>query len=276
MSNDSSSFQKVLLVLSVASAWSCCSCSAVTRQVARDATPAAIDSGIEAGLSEKNQEAVAEKLEPEHVERATEKVTAAATDGWVSAMGGEERQRSVVAAVAPVVESLVNESIEAALTDEHLLRVRELAKQATLGFQDAIDEVAEQRDKGAIPSEKGNVLEAVDKVAESGSTTLYMLGALAALFAVLLGAGLVWALGRRRRYDREAARRDQAFEAAARMLSRQGVRLEEPPAQARGEHAVGREVQVDVDADADAELVRSAVRRMRSGPQGSTKKETRA
>ena len=51
-----------LALLSVVTAWSCCSCSAVTRQVARDATPAAIDSGIEAGMSEKNQAAIAEGM----------------------------------------------------------------------------------------------------------------------------------------------------------------------------------------------------------------------
>jgi|GEM_PF-5149894 len=206
MFNDSKNFDKSLAILCAVAAWSCCACSGVTKQVARDATPVAVDSGIEAGVSDKNQEAVVQAIEPERVERATEKVAAGATDGWTNAMGEEERQARVAAAMAPIVASLVHESLETALSDEQLARVRELAKQATLGFQDAIDEVTEKRDQGAMPLSKGNVLEAVDQIAESGGTALYVVGALAFVLAVLLGAGATWALGRRRHAGSGVAR----------------------------------------------------------------------
>jgi hypothetical protein len=198
MSNDSNSFARCLGLLCALAAWSCLACSAVTRQVARDATPAAVDSGIQAGTSDKNQEALVEAIEPERVEEATEKLAAGAADGWTDAMEDDQRQARIVEAVAPVVTSLVDESMEAVLSEEHLARIRELAKQATLGFQDAIDEVAEQRDQGTIPSDQGNVLEAVDRVAEGGDTAIYVIGAIAVLLAVLAGAGVGWAFGRKR------------------------------------------------------------------------------
>jgi len=237
MSYDFKNPVKTLALPSLLLALICCSCSAVTKKVARDATPEAIEAGLEAGTSEETQEKLVEAIEPERVEQATEKLAAGATDGWASAMGEDERQARVAAAVTPVVASLVQESMQTALGDEHLVRIRELAKQATLGFQDAIDEVAQKREEGAIPSDRGNVLEAVDKVAEGGDRWLYALGALAALLAALLGAGIAWAIGRKRRYDREAARRDQALEAALRVLEREGLALES--AEAPGPRAEG-------------------------------------
>jgi hypothetical protein len=242
MPNDYASFAAILTMLGLLAASSCCGCGAITRQVARDATPLAIDSGIEAGLSEKNQEAVVQALDPERIERATEKVAGGATDGWTRALAEDQRQERIVAAVKPIVASLVSESIEVALTDEHLTRVRGLAKQATLGFQDAIDEVAEKRDRGVIPADQGNVLEAVDELAEGGRGMLYVLGAIALGLAALLGLGTVWALARKRRFEREAARQGEAFAAAVRMLS--------------------REQRPSTEVRADAELVRSAALRM--------------
>lgn len=228
-------------------------CASLTKKVARDATPEAIDSGIQAGLSEQNQEAVVDAIEPARVEQATDKVAAGATDGWAKAMGEGQRQARVAEALAPVVASLVDASVERALSDEHLARVRELAKQATLGFQDAIDEVTQQRDKGEIPRDEGNVLEAVDKLAEDGWTTLSLVGAFAGVLGLLLVVGLAWAFSRRRRYEKEIADRNRALEAAVRMLSRKGMRLEDAP---------GDGPNNDELSEADAEFLRSAVRRL--------------
>lgn len=239
----------------------------MTRKVARDATPEAVDSAIEEGLSDENQQTVAAAIEPEHVEEATEKLAAGATDGWIDAMDQGERQQRLTAALSPMVVSLVSESMETALSDENLERVRDLAKQATLGFQDAIDEVAEQRETGAIPSEKGNVLEAADKMAEDGGTLLTLLGVLAAILAALLGIGVVWAIGRRRRHEKEAARRDRELEAAVRMLARDGTALVE----SRSARAEGRADQ-EVQAETDAELVRSAMQRLTRARDDETKK----
>jgi len=256
MSNDSKTFTTGLLILGVVAISSCCGCGALTRQVARDATPAAVDSGIQAGVSDENQETIVQAIDPERVERATEKVAGAVTDGWTNAMDQDERQARIALAVTPVMAKLVSESIEVALTDEHLTRVRELAKQATLGFQDAIDEVSEQRDLGTIPSDRGNVLEAVDELAEGGQGTLYVIGAIALALAVLLGVGVVWALKRKRRHEQESVRQSQALAAAVRVLSRKGVPMDEEPASPSTDGRPSADIQADVD------LVRTAARRM--------------
>src|SRR5690606_2586286 len=133
-------------------------------------------------------------IDPEMVEEATEKTVSGSMDGMVAALSEEERQEQLAAAMRPLVASLVDSSVDSALNDENLARIRELAKQATLGFQDAIDEVQEQKEEGTIPQDEGNVLTAADEVAESGDVVLYVLGALALVLALLLIAGTWWAL----------------------------------------------------------------------------------
>ncbi len=226
-------------------------CASLTKRVARDATPEAVESGIQAALSERNQDRVVAAIEPARVEEVTEKVVSGATDGWARSMNDEERSAQVAAALVPVVHSLVDSSVERALSDEHLGRIRELAKQATLGFQDAIDEVTSQRERGEIPADQGNVLQAVDTLAKDGATTLTVAGAVALGLGLLLLIALAWALTRRHRYERDLAERNQALEAAVRMLSERGTPLDEDRSSTEGV------------SDPDAELVRSAVQRIR-------------
>lgn len=227
-------------------------CGSLTKQVARDATPEAVDSGIEAALSEKNQDKVVAAVEPARVEQVTEKVVSGATDGFARSMNDEQRSAQVAAALVPVVHSLVDASVERALSDEHLGRIRELAKQATLGFQDAIDEVTSQRERGEIPEDQGNVLQAVDTLAKDGKTTLTLAGAAALGLGILLLIALAWAIARRHRYERDLAEHNRALEAAVRMLSERGAPLDEQRSSDEG-----------AESDADAELVRSAFQRIR-------------
>lgn len=242
-------------------------CGSLTKQMARDATPEAIDSGIEAGLSERSQQKVVSAVEPARVEELTEKVVSGATDGWASAMSEEDRSARVAAALVPVVHSLVDASVERTLSDEHLARIRELAKQATLGFQDAIDEVAEQQERGEISADRGNVLRAVDTLAKDGATTLTVAGTTALGLGLLLVVGLAWAIARRHRYERDLTERNRALEAAVRMLSQRGTPLEQAP-----DHTTAS----DSGAEPDAELVRSAVQRIRHEHPEQTKQKQSA
>lgn len=265
MLNHHEKFRAKLLVLAALAFFSCAACASLTKKVARDATPEAIDSGIEAGLSDENQTKIVEAIEPERVEQATDKVIAGATDGWVNAMSEEERQARIAQAMAPIVGSLVDASVDRTLSDEHLARIRELAKQATLGFQDAIDEVTEQRDKGQIPANEGNVLEAVDKLAEDGGTTLSVAGMIAATLGLLLIVGVAWAIGRRRRYEKDITERNQALEAAVRMLSQRGLSLDDAHRAPTSE---------DDGSDADTELVRRTVHSLsHSSPKDAPRRE---
>jgi hypothetical protein len=223
----------------------------MTRSVARNATPAAVESGIEEATSAANQETIVQSIDPERVEEATEKVAAGATDGLVDAMSAPPRQERLTQAMEPVVAAMVNTAVESALSEEQLARIRELAKQATLGFQDAIDEVKTKKEQGILPEDQGNVLEAVDDVAESGNITLYLVGALAGLLFLLLVGGIIWAIRRKRRYEFEAGSREAALAEVGRILSDEQFRAD---AEAQGGNGH--------DPLSDAERLRLAARRL--------------
>ncbi len=194
-------------------------CGGMTRQIARNATPAAVDSGLQAATTDQNQERLVDAIEPERVEEATVRLTSGATDGLVTALGNEERQERLAEAVGPMVASMVDTAINQALSDENLERVRALAKEATLGFQDAIDEVEAQKETGEIPEDEGNVLETMNDVADHSDTILYALGAAAALLFLVLVGVTVWAVRKRKKYETEARMRDQALDEISRLLS---------------------------------------------------------
>jgi hypothetical protein len=211
-----------------------------------------VDSGIETVSSEENQRELVKAVDPEIVEEATRKTVSGSTDGLIAALSEEERQEQLAAAMRPLVASMVDTSVDSALNDGNLARIRELAKQATLGFQDAIDEVEQQKEEGKIPEDKGNVLKAADQVAEGGDTILYVLGALAAVLAALLVAGTLWALRRKRGYEEDSARRDREIAQIAQMLASEGL----GPAQTEDGSKNG-------DAElSDEEVLRQAMRRV--------------
>lgn len=220
--------RSLLLAVSF-SAVSCTGCSSLTKQVARDATPVAVQSGMKTVMSDENQQATVEAIDPERVEQATEKLAAGATDGLVNALGEEERQERMAEALEPMVSSIVDTAMAQALSDDQLLRVRELAKQATLGFQDAIDEVKTKKEQGTIPEDQGNVLETADDLAETGDVTFYLIAAFAALLFLILVVGAIWALRRKRKYELEGARRDQALDEITRLLAGRGYIAGDPP-----------------------------------------------
>lgn len=95
---------------------------------------------------------------------------------------------------------------------------RDLAKQMTLGFQDAIDENARRKKSGELSDDEGNVLDSVDR---AGSGLLWV--PIGAAVAVLLVAGLIGAIiwaGRRVRASRaDVAHRDQALAALMEVLT---------------------------------------------------------
>jgi hypothetical protein len=246
--------KRMSLLLAVGlSTFSCLGCGSLTKQVARNATPVAVESGMKTALSDESQDAVVEAIDSERVEHATEKFAAGTIDGFVNALAEEERQERLAGSMEPMVSSLVNTAMAEALSDEQLLRIRELAKQATLGFQDAIDEVKTKKERGTIPEDQANVLEAADDLAETGDVTLYSLATLAALLFFLLVAGAIWALRGRRKYELEGTRRDQAVDEITRILVSNGF----GPADARDVHKHNESTATDAP-----EPLREAIRRL--------------
>lgn len=111
-------------------------------------------------------------------------------------------------------EELGRTDVEGGMSDA----TRDLAKQMTLGFQDAIDENARRKRDGELSSDEGNVLDSVDR---AGSSLVWVPIGAAVLALLVVGviASIVWA-GRRVRATRaDLAHRDQALEALMEVLA---------------------------------------------------------
>ncbi len=88
---------------------------------------------------------------------------------------------------------------------------REMAKEATLGFQEAIDETAQKKRAGQLGTDEGNVLDAANRAAQSSSSVVPIAIAGFGGFALAVLGAILWA-GRRRRITRsDLASRDEAL-----------------------------------------------------------------
>ena len=89
---------------------------------------------------------------------------------------------------------------------------REVTKQITLGFQDAVDQTRRDRASGAIPENEGSVLFGMGEFAENGGgSMLYTIaGGFAALLIALAGM-FYWVSRRFRAHQAELGKRDEAL-----------------------------------------------------------------
>ncbi len=88
---------------------------------------------------------------------------------------------------------------------------RDLSKQATLGFQDAIDETAKKKRSGKLGDDEGNVLDSANRAATASMGMLPFIAVGLALFAATI-LGVVFWVGRRTRASRaDITNRDQAL-----------------------------------------------------------------
>ncbi len=87
----------------------------------------------------------------------------------------------------------------------------EIAKQATLGFQDALDDTRRDRADGTIAKEDGALLIAAGNASLAGSRILWTLGIGLAAIALGLVITLIWAIRKNRLRRNELAERDDAL-----------------------------------------------------------------
>lgn len=147
-------------------------------------------------------------------------------DEAITRMSSEPNQEQVREVTRLLVKEVIGTAVRSARQEVDTEGVgetlsaatREMAKQATLGFQDAIDETRAKKDAGHLPERKGNVLDAAARAAEQGSSYLTLaVAALGGFAAALLGAVLLGT--RRSRASRgELARRDEALLILARAI----------------------------------------------------------
>lgn len=150
-----------------------------------------------------------------------------ALDESIHRLGSPENMAKLGSGVSAIVREAVRsafaqgreEMAEADVGASTSVMARDFAKQATLGFQDAIDETAERKREGTLPSDEGNVLDGAARAAKSGTVWLPVaIGAFVAFGLVLIGA-VIWA-GRRVRAARaDLDTRDRALEALVEVLA---------------------------------------------------------
>lgn len=107
----------------------------------------------------------------------------------------EARVKSLVNAIVAEVIAALQAGLRPGIgTPEERMRafetvVRQLTKHVALGFQDAVDETREARERGDLPPGRGAVLAAVANAADWGGTLPYALGGL--LLCVLVAVALL-------------------------------------------------------------------------------------
>lgn len=89
--------------------------------------------------------------------------------------------------------------------------VHEISKQATLGFQSAIDEARAKRDAKGAEGSDGSVLVAVGDAAKQGKNIFFFVAIGLGVLTLALGALLAWALRRNRTRLAELSQRDDAL-----------------------------------------------------------------
>ena len=205
-----------LLLLSLSS------CAPATRHLSRAATQGAVEGVADAVAKHPEaQRKIADNLDEGAIRVGVERSSAGVIDGALDSLEEPARRerinKEVAAITASLVSTLVSSAGNAALSDANqqkvaamtaglvrLLKsellpdqetvakmmpvVRELVKNMTLGFQDAIDETQAKRNAGELPAGQGSVLWAAGEAAESSNEVLYMLGAGAVVLAL---AGIV-------------------------------------------------------------------------------------
>jgi hypothetical protein len=223
-------------------------CGAAAADLLRQATPAGIEGAVEATTDPALQQKIVDSIEPERVAEGTEALTAGMTDGVLDALEEPRRQQRIAGAMNAAVGGTLDAALSSALSEgnqgrvRQLVRgmvhdavstsfqtaraemqggdtlgasVREVTKQATLGFQDAIDETRRKKESGAMGEDEGNVLSAAGKAAEEGGRALTIAGVGLGVFAIILLLVIIWAVKRRRSHRQEVADRDAALELLA-------------------------------------------------------------
>ena len=92
------------------------------------------------------------------------------------------------------------------------LAAHEIAREATLGFQDALDKTRRDQDSGKMVEGDGSLLIAADNASAAGSRILWTLGLGLGTLALGLAITLIWAIRKNRLRRNELRQRDGALQ----------------------------------------------------------------
>lgn len=220
-------------------------CVPTARHFTRAATEGVIEGAADAMAKNPDaQKKIAKGIDEDAIQEVTRKSSGGVIDGTLDSLDDKERRQRLTNEVAAITSTLTttlvqsagnaalsdaNQKKVAAMTgalirmvksevlpdqatvDKMMLVVRELVKNMTLGFQDAVDETHAKRESGELGKGEGSVLNALGQAAESGNEMLYMIGLLVGVLSILALAIAIWAWRSSRAHRKELAERDEAF-----------------------------------------------------------------
>ncbi len=148
------------------------------------------------------------------------KAAGAAVDAMLAHALDEKVQARLRLAMRSTLVDLITVAFETvsskAGSSEELARAfgaaaHEVAKQATLGFQEALDDTRRDRATGKMQKGEGALLIAAGNVSQAGNRILWTLGVGLSAVALGLGITLIWAIRKNRLRRSELAQRDGAL-----------------------------------------------------------------
>lgn len=175
--------------------------------------PVAIEGSMDIGLARIDPKAVAAAVDAA-MGKALERVDDKQMRGVVHGIVDEAVRTAFSAARDEMKSAGPTEDQVASLT-------RSVSKEATLGFQDAVDQARRARDDGETQEGESSVLWAASRAAESGNTLLDVWKISLAVLGLALVGGLIWAVRQARAHRRELLQRDEALALLTRKVDEQ-------------------------------------------------------
>jgi hypothetical protein len=220
-----------------------CGCGAILREAVKDVTPEVITDAVKELANPETQQQVIAAVDESRVKALTARLSAGFVDGVLDSLEEPARRARLEAivngiaskaagsATDTVLARVLDEGVEARMrlamrgtlldllkaggseeqTKAFGVAAHEIARQATLGFQDALDDTRRDRASGKMPKVDGAIVIAANNASQTGGRILWTLGIGLGALALGLAMTLVWAIRKNRLRRSEVQQRDNAL-----------------------------------------------------------------
>ena len=220
-----------------------CGCGAVLRDAVRQVTPEVVTDAVKELANPETQQQVVAAVDEGRVKALTARLSAGFVDGVLDSLEDPARRsrlEAIVSGIASkaagsatdtVLARVLDEGVEARIrlalrgtlldllkaggsaeqTKDFGVAAHEIAKQATLGFQDALDDTRRDRTSGKVAKVDGAIVIAANNASQTGARILWTLGIGLGALALGLAVTLFWAIRKNRLRRSELEQRDNAL-----------------------------------------------------------------